>query len=464
MTSPQSAEAPEQGGLHTLLARVVDVRRDEVRVMLMSAAFFFFVLCAYFILRPIRDEVAVSTGVTKLPWLFAGTLTGTLICNPLFSALVVRLPARRFIPITYHTMAACLLVFYALMRFVTLRGAGDVWIGRAFYVWTSVIALFVTSVFWCFMADVFRSEQAKRLFGFIGVGGTLGALTGAQVTALLVRSIGTSNLLLVSAVLFELGVFIVRMFPPNASTPGERQASTTPLRAVGARDDVERAVIGGSTWAGVSNMMRSPYLFGIAVFLILYTVGSTILYFQQSDIVGRYYPNREVRTQLLANIESAVQILTLVTQTFFTGRIIRWIGLGATLALMPALSAIGFAALGMAPVLATVVGFTVLRRGSNFALTNPAMEALFTVVSREDKYKTKSFIETFVYRGGDQLAAWTYAGLSAIGLGLTGISYAAVPMCAVWLALGVWLGRRQAQLAGSQSNVALSGALEVKPA
>jgi ATP:ADP antiporter, AAA family len=466
--TPESVGAPEgnessSSGLHALLSRVVDVRREEVRAMLMSAAFFFFVLSAYFILRPIRDEVAVSTGVTKLPWLFAGTLTGTLICNPLFSSLVVRLPARRFIPITYHSMVLCLLVFYVLKRFVASGGAADVWMGRAFFVWTSVIALFVTSVFWCFMADVFRSEQAKRLFGFIGVGGTLGSITGTEVTALLVKSIGTANLLLVSAVLFELGVFVVRMFPSNPATQVKDASGVAPERAYSTRD-VERPVIGGSPWAGISNLGRSPYLLGIAVFLILYTVGSTILYFQQSDIVGRYYVNKEARTQVLAHIEFAVQLLTVITQAFFTGRIIRWIGLGATLALMPALSAIGFTALGTAPVLTTVVAFTVLRRGSNFALTNPAMEALFTVVSREDKYKAKSFIETFVYRGGDQIAAWTYAGLSALGLGLTGISYAAVPMCAAWLALGVWLGRRQAYLAGAQANVALTGVLEVKPA
>jgi ATP:ADP antiporter, AAA family len=463
-TTPRDEAA--RSGLYAVLSRVVDVRRDETRAMLMSAAFFFFVLSGYFVLRPIRDEIAVTAGTSKLPWLFTGTLIATLICNPLFSALVVRFPARKFIPITYHAIAVCLLAFYVVRRVVSAgaeASSADVKLGIAFFIWTSAIALFVTSVFWCFMADVFRSEQAKRLFGFIGVGGTLGSLTGTAMTSLLVKSIGTSNLLLVSALLFELGVLVVRFFPATSS------AGRSEVRVIGGRaraidDDIERRVIGGSAWAGVRNLLESPYLLGIAVFLILYTVGSTILYFQQSDIVGRYYANKAVRTQVLANIELGVQLLTVLTQAFFTGRIIRWIGLGATLAVMPALSALGFAALGAVPLLATVVGFTVLRRGSNFALTNPAMEALFTVVSREDKYKAKSFIETFVYRGGDQIAAWTYAGLSALGLGLTGISYAAVPMCAAWLALGVWLGRRQASLAGAQSNVPLTGALEVKPA
>ena len=463
MTNPELGSVRDEppGGVHAVLARVVDVRPEEVRAMLMSAAFFFFVLSGYFVLRTIRDEIAVTAGTSKLPWLFMGTLIATLIINPLFSALVVRFPARKFIPITYHAIAACLVVFY-VVRLVEPASA-DVKVGVAFFIWTSAIALFVTSVFWCFMADVFRSEQAKRLFGFIGVGGTLGSLTGTMMTSLLVKRIGTSNLLLVSAVLFELGVLVVLLFP-KISLGGQRDVRIVGGRARPVDEDLERGVIGGSAWAGISNLLLSPYLFGIAVFLILYTVGSTILYFQQSDIVGRYFTNKEVRTQVLANIEFAVQLLTVLTQAFLTGRIIRWIGLGAPLALMPALSAIGFAALGAAPVLATVVAFTILRRGSNFSLTNPAMEALFTVVSREDKYKAKSFIETFVYRGGDQLAAWTYAGLSALGLGLTGISYAAVPMCAVWLVLGLWLGRRQARLAGQQSNVPVAGTLEATPA
>jgi AAA family ATP:ADP antiporter len=196
--------------------------------------------------------------------------------------------------------------------------------------------------------------------------------------------------------------------------------------------------------------VKSPYLLAICAFMILYTVGSTVLYFAQSDIVGRYYATRNAQTAVLAKIELAVQVLTVLTQIFFTGRIIRWIGLGAALALMPLLSVIGFGALGAMPVLYTVAVFTVLRRASNFAVTNPAMEVLFTVVRREDKYKAKNVIETFVYRGGDQVAAWMYAGLAALGLTLAGISYVAVPLSAVWLVLGLWLGRRQQELAGER--------------
>ena len=422
------------------LRRVVDVRPEETRAMVMAFAYFFFVLSGYFILRPIRDAVAVASGVSQLPWLWTGTLAAMLVCNPVFSALVVKFPVRKFIPITYNFFIVNLLTFYVVLRFVVPGegSVGDVWTGRTFYIWTSVFNLFVVSVFWCFMADVFRSGQGKRLFGFIGVGGTLGAIAGSGLTAVLADRIGVLNLMLVSATLLELAVVMVLLFP-TFDTGGGTAASGTEL---------DRATIGGSMWAGVTSLMKSPYLAGIALFLILYTIGSTFLYFEQTDIVGRFYATRAARTTVLAQIDLIGQTLTVLIQVFFTGRVIRWIGLTATLAFLPVLTMIGFGTLATVPVFATLAAFIVLRRAGNFALTNPAMEVLFTVVPREDKYKAKAFIETFVYRGGDQIAAWTYAGLSALGLGLAGIAFAAVPMAAVWLMLGLWLGRRQAVLAG----------------
>jgi AAA family ATP:ADP antiporter len=435
----------------SLLRRVVDVRPNELAATWTSFVFFFFVLSSYFILRPIRDLVAVTTGVTRLPWLFAGTLIVMLIANPMFSALVVRFPVRRFVPLTYHFFAANLLVFYFVMRGAG-NGAGAPWLGIVFYIWTSVYNLFNTSVFWCFMADIFRSEQAKRLFGFIGVGGTLGSIAGSGLTAALAPRIGPVNLFLISVVLLEIAAFIVVAFPASP------RSTTTPAVA-GAPAEPDRP-IGGNVWAGITALTRSPYLAGIGGFQILYTIGSTFLYFAQADIVGRYYSTAADRTAVLAKIEFAVQSLTLVTQVFLTGRVIRWFGLGVTLAILPAMTLIGFTALGAAPVLSTLVAFMVLRRGTNFGVTNPAVEVLFTVVSREDKYKAKSFIETFVYRAGDQIAAWTYGGFAALGLGVSGSAYGAVPFAALWLGLGLWLGRRQAVLAtgGDIAGVAVAPA------
>ncbi len=441
----ESGEAPaSQSLLHALLRRAVVIRADEVRATIASFTFFFFVLSGYFVLRPIRDAVAAASGVQQLPWLFAGTLVATLAFNPLFSALVVRYPARKFVPISYQFFITNLLIFFVLMRFVSPgeNSATDIWVGRVFFVWTSVLSFFCTSIFWCFMADVFRSEQAQRLFGFIGVGGTVGSIVGSSATAVFASRIGAVNLLLVSAALLQCGVITVIRFPAVSWRVTGSQTYST--------DGTENEVIGGSVWAGVTSVLASPYLLGIALFLILYSLGSTFLYFEQSDIVGRFYASRAERTAILAQLELAAQVLTIVTQVFFTGRIIRWIGLAATLSFLPLLSVLGFGTLGVLPAFTTLAVFTVLRRASNFSLTNPAMEVLFTVVPREDKYKAKSFIETFVYRGGDQISAWTYAGLTAIGLGLAGIAFFAVPVSAIWLVLGLWLGKRQGTLAARE--------------
>ena len=439
--TPESADPEPSGPLHALLRRVVDVRPGEVGAMLTSFLFFFFLLSSYFVLRPIRDAVAAASGVGQLPWLFAGTLAGTLAFNPLFSWLVVRFPVRRVIPISYHFFVVNILLFYAVLRLTgNVEGSTvDVWMGRVFFVWTTVFALFNTSIFWSLMADVFRSDQAKRMFGFIGVGGTFGSIAGSAATAVLAPKLGAMNLLLVSAGLLELAIFTIVTFPLR---PRSGDAVADEARGV-----VDRVAIGGSVWSGFTQVVKSPYLLGICAFLVLYTIGSTFLYFEQSDIVGRFYADKTARTAILARLELAAQVLTVVTQVFLTGRIIRWLGLAATLALLPALSMLGFGALGVMPVFETLAVFTVLRRASNFALTNPAMEVLFTVVPREDKYKAKNIIETFVYRGGDQVGAWLYAGLAAAGLSLAGISFVAVPLSGIWLVLGLWLGRKQASMA-----------------
>jgi AAA family ATP:ADP antiporter len=396
-----------------------------------SFVFFFFVLSSYFILRPIRDAVAVQTGVTRLPWLFAGTLMAMLVANPLFSSLVVRFPVRRFVPITYQFFAANLLVFFFIMRTTaSAQSLGPHWISVVFYIWTSVYNLFITSVFWCLMADVFRSEQAKRLFGFIGVGGTLGSITGSLLTSVLAQRIGTVNLLLISVALLEAASLVVARFPRAAAMPNPSFDSAA-----------EERPIGGTVWAGITSLMRSPYLLGIGGFQILYTIGSTFLYFALTGIVGKYFAGAAERTTVLGWIEFAVQTLTVITQIFLTGRVIRWLGLAATLALLPALTILGF------------------------GLTNPAVEVLFTVVPREDKYKAKSFIETFVYRAGDQIGAWTYGKIfvGVLALGASGAAFGAVPFAVVWLGLGLWLGRRQGQLAAAERRGDPSLGLPIQP-
>jgi AAA family ATP:ADP antiporter len=414
----------------------VDARPEEIRATLLSFVFFFFALSSWFVLRPMRDTVAASIGSTALSVLWIGTLVTMIVANAIFSAVVVKLPPRKIIPYAYHAIVVSLILFYfAFLRFGAVEGsASDLLLGKAFYIWTSVFNLFVTSLFWSFMADTWRSDQAKRLFGFIGVGGTLGSIVGSGATAALARSLGSANLLLVSCLLLEIAVLVVMRIPRDA-------------RAGGPAESGEAPALGGSPWSGFTNVAKSPYLRSIAVFLALFTVGSTFLYFQQSAIVGEVFPDRTSRTVVLAEIEFAVQVSTVVAQIFLTGRIIRTFGLVSALAFLPVVSMIGFGALASVPTFAAVAAFVVVRRAGNFAFTNPSMEALFTVVPREDKYKAKNFIETFVYRAGDQLGGWVFAGLVAAGVALPTIAWIAVPLSGIWLLVSVWLAKRHEALA-----------------
>ncbi len=432
MTTPNTREQP------TLLGRLIDTKPGELAPVLWAAAYFFCILASYFILRPIRDEAGVAGGIRNLPWLFTGTMIAMLVVSPSFAALVAKLPRKKFIPIAYRFFLVNLLVFYGL--FTMLPASEQVWVGRAFYIWTSVFNLFVVSVFWGFMADVFRSEQGKRLFGFIGVGGTLGSIVGAALTASLVKVVGTAALLLISAALLELGVQCVRRLSGLLRDGGEGRAAVP-----------EEAPIGGGIWAGVGHVFNSPYLLGICGYMLLYTIGSTFLYFQQAHIVEGAYQDRSARTALFAQIDLAVNILTVLVQALLTGRLMKRLGIAAMLTIVPAISVAGFLGVALVPTVAVLIGFLVLRRAGNFAVARPSREVLYTVVSREDKYKAKSFIDTFVYRFGDQLGAWGDRLLASFGLGMAGVAMVAAPLAGLWLLVGLWLGRRQVAMAATRS-------------
>jgi ATP:ADP antiporter, AAA family len=423
-----------------ILAKIVDVKPDEIRALWLGFVFNFMVLGGYYVIRPIRDEIGASSGVENLPWMFTATLVAMLIANALFSALVAGMSRRKFIPIAYRFFIVNLIIFSVLMRILT--PAQQAWLGRTFFVWLSVANLFVVTVFWAFMTDLFSNEQGKRLFGFISIGGSLGAIVGGSITASLVKPIGAANLLLFSAAMFELAAQSVRFFPVDFART--EQASQD-------RDQrTEEAAIGGSLWSGITHIFRSPYLFGLCVFIIFYTTTSTWAYFQQSDLAGHGFADRTARTTFFANLDRSVNTLTLLGQLFLTGRFLKWFGVTPTLIIMPALSLIGFVFIGVAPSLAVLAVFQVLRRATTFAFLRPAREVLFTVLRREDKYKAKSVIDTFAYRVGDQLGAWSYRGLNALGFGLRGISFLTVPIIAAWLAVSVWLGHKQRIFAQAQ--------------
>jgi AAA family ATP:ADP antiporter len=437
-----------------LLRKVVDVRPNEVRALLLAGFFNFVILGSYYVVRPIRDDIGAAGKLETLPWLYTGTLVAMLIANTLFSAIVARMSRRRFLPLAYRFFSVNLVIFYLLMR--TLSPAQNLWVGRVFFVWVSVFNLFVVTLFWAFMTDVFNSEQAKRLFAFISVGGSLGAIAGPIVTASLVRQLGAANLILITAALLEILPWCVKYFPAaEASAPPAPVPDPTSKEEVGrgqkrGNEAGAEQPIGGGIITGISHVVRSPYLLGICAFMLFHSITSTLVYFQQADITGHQFHDRATRTAFFAQLDLAVNALTVVVQLFVTGRLLKWLGVGITLAFLPVLSTLGFLGMGMVPVLSLLAVFQVLRRAGNFAVTRPAREVLFTVLRREDKYKAKSFIDTFVYRAGDQIGAWSYPLLTWFGLGLQGISFVAAPLAAVWCGLSIWLGKRQAAMAAAR--------------
>jgi len=416
-----------------VLNRIVAVEEDETRPMLWAALYYFLVLAAYFVIRPIRDEMGVAGGVRNLPWLFLGTLVGMLLIHPLFTALVSRMPRSRFIPLSFTFFAVNLIAFWYLFR--TIPEGSGIWAGRVFFVWTSVFNLFVVSIFWSLMADLFRPDQAARLFGFVAVGGTVGAVIGSSTTALLASRITPTNLLLLSAIL--LGVAMVAAQRLMSSAPRSEKGKN---QSAGSE---ETQPVGGGVLDGIRTVFSSSYLLGIVGYMLLYTITATFLYFQQAEIVDLSFSERAARTVFFARIDLAVNSLTAITQIFLTGRIVRRLGVALSLATLPLVCVLGFAAIGVTPTLVTIAVFQVLRRSSNYAVARPCREMLYTVIPRDAKYKAKNFIDTFVYRFGDQLGAWSYSALGALGFGAAATSLVAAPMAAVWLAIGLWLGRRQ---------------------
>jgi len=407
------------------------IEPGERTAVLWAAACFFLLLCSWYTIRPVRESMGLTGGVRDLKWLYVATMTAMFIVNPIFGAVVARLPRRHVVPGVYAFFAINLAAFFVLFR---AQGGEDIWTARTFYVWASVFNLFVLSVFWSLMADLFTLEQAKRLFGVIGVGGTAGAIVGAATAWQLAEQIGEINLMLISFTLLAAaaacGLRLARL--RRATTAGTTAGSDDP-----------DAPTRGSAFAGFMHVLGSPYLLGVSLFLLFLTLGSTVVYFIQAELVEEMFASREERTRVFALIDLLTNVLTVVIQLFLTGRIIRLLGVGPTLALLPIVTVLGFLTLAAAPVLVTLVAFQVARRASNYALSKPARESLFTVLSREDKYKAKNFIDTFVYRGGDVVGVGFKFVTESAGLGVAGVSILCAPLMLAWIGLSLVLGRAQ---------------------
>ncbi len=432
-------------------ARLNNIRPEERKAVYWASAFFFCVLSSYNAVKPIRDTFGIEGGANAIPFLFTATLLVTIALNPVWSGLISKFPAHRCIAFAYRFFMVNLLVFYGLMTTMTDKAA-QVWIGRVFFVWLSVFNLVVLSAMWAFFVDTFRSEQAKRLFGIIGVGGTAGALIGA-VTASRVSALAGKDpviLMLVALVLLECGVQCMRQVSKLRSTV--QSAPGAAGEVTSAASQSADTAVGGSAFAGVAALLKSPYLVGICIYLFLYTITSTVLYLAQLDIVGKAIADRAARTTFLANITTGIQGVTLVMQLFLTGRIVKRLGVGLTLAAVPAIGILGFITLGLYPTLIALVTFQVARGAAEYALTRPAREVLYTVVSREDRFKAKNFIDTAVYRTGDQVGAWSQTFLQKMGMAVSSVPLVAAPLAALGLVIGLWLGLRQGSMARHQET------------
>ncbi len=429
------------------LQRFFNVRRGEVLSVFLAGLFFFCVLTALMLLRPAREALGLQGGIESVRWLFIGTAVVTLLVNPFFGLLVSRLPRLYFITATYAFFGLSLVGFYLLM--VAAPDVIGVTTGQVFYVWFSVFNLFVTMVFWALMADRFSLEQGKRLFGMIAVGGTCGAIFGPWLASLLAAPLGTPALLLVSTAF--LGVAVVIAWLLAWQQPHKRSAELDADPEAPPVVD-EHAVIGGSAWEGFKAVFRSRYLMGIAAYAVILAIMATFLYFTRLQMVAELGDDLDYRTTIFARIDLVTQLATLVLQALIAGHLMRRLGVHITLALLPVTALLGFIGLAVVGSLAALIVFEATFKAVQRAIQRPARETLYTVTSREDKYKSKAFIDTFIYRGGDVVGAQVEGLLGRLGMGLAGVASVAVPLALVWAGLALWLGRRQQHLAGVERS------------
>jgi ATP:ADP antiporter, AAA family len=434
-----------------LLRRLVVLQPGEAPALLASFATLLCMFASYTILRPVRDALGITSGLDKIPYLFWGVFVVILALQPVYGWLTSRFPRTVFLPWVYAFFAANLIAFY-----IWFRVADDhTWIARSYFVWVSVFNLFVVAAFWSLMADVFNREQAGRLFGFIWAGASTGGLIGPAIDNRFAVPLGAINLLPISAALLVLSLVFMRMVIQWQRRQGAAlQASAAP-GTPGPED-----ALGGSVWAAFTQVVRSPYLLGIAVFVLLMTWVSTFLYLEQQAFVAKAFHSADERTRFFGGIDFWVQAASLTIQLLLFGRLFKWFGLRAVLASVPVIMTVGYAVFALAPGFMLLVVVYAVRRVADYALTRPCRDALFTVVSREEKYKAKSLIDTFVYRGGDALSGSLYKALTGgLGAGPAAIGWLGALISAVWTVLALALGKAQERARAPQADVGTGAAV-----
>ena len=444
--------------------RIINMKRGEFSLAAMSALFFFVILCGYFFLRPVREAMGVARGMDELRWLFAINCFVSLGAVLAFGGVVARTNRRRFIPVAYLFVIVCLIGFAALLIQDVRTGGGLIGtdaqtalsrgVGYSFYIWLTVINLFTTSVFWAFMVDIFDVDQGKRMFAFIGIGGTLGAIAGSWATNL-ISSLTESpylpaGLMLIGAAFFAMAIAVMlgleRMAVRSDASAMEAVGSGT---AGDGADDGEGKggadVIGGNFWDGARAVVTSPYLLGVGMWVVFMAVSNTLIYFTQANII---LGDSDTFSQLLGNFalfDNLAQIATLITQIFITTHVIRKLGVGWTLAILPLVTMAGFAVLAVWPVYGVMLIFQAVHRATRYAISRPSRETLFSVVTPSEKYKAKPVVDVFLYRGGDLAGAGIDGLFALLGLTLVWLAVSTGPLGAMWIVLSIGLGRAQAR-------------------
>lgn len=444
---PQSAMAPS--ALARLLKTVAAVEAFEVKAVLLSMFYFLFLFGSYSVIKPVRDAMGTVYGVKHLQELFTVTLIASLVFSPIYAGLASRMKLSTFLPWVYGFVAATILIFYALFASGRYQ---DRWIAAAFYVWVSTFNLLIISVFWTFMADIFSRAQAKRLFGFIAAGGTIGGIVGPAIATFLAKSVGNNGLMLIAAGGFVVTAVMVNLLAKEKEKllahGGEVQHTTLNHR------------LGGNPLDGFVLLFRSPYLLLLALFLLLMTWISTIVYFQLGDLITKAFTSHEARTQAYASIDLTVNSFAVVVQLFGTGRLIQRFGVQTGLLVNPIIMVIAFLAVAFSPVLLILGGIQIVRRVAEYAVAKPTREMLFTVVDQESKYKAKNVIDTVVYRFGDFSSAWVSAAV--LPYGVTGLAIFGVITSILWFPVAYVLGKRyesvrSGDLVGGKASVPASG-------
>ncbi len=419
-------ENVQRGSLRGYLERILCVEPAEVRAVLASFGYFFFLMASYFILRPLRDTMGTVYGVAHLQELFTGTFVLSFVAAPIFAGFASRIRLATFLPWVYWFIAITMVIFYVLFRSVT----NDRWVAAAFYIWLSTFNLITISVFWSLMADIFSSAQAARLFGVIAAGGTLGTIMAPAFVTLFVKAVGTNNLLLISAAGFVLCALLVRLLEAEKQklTGGSTGAQTTTLTRS----------LGGNPFDGFALLFRSRYLLMIALFLLLMTWISTVIYFQLGDLISKEFSSRAARTQAYATIDLATNSIAILIQLFGTGRFVQRFGVTAGLLLNPVIMVVAFLAVAFSPVLLVLGSIQVVRRFSEYAIAKPSRDMLFTIVDQQAKYKAKNVIDTVVYRFGDLTSAWLSAAI--LPFGVAGLAIFGIAVSVLWFPVGYLLG------------------------